>query len=399
MNSLGHIALRTWLESLGATSIQLDRFMTDEHLISLFIQRLLAKDWSENLPLFLEGLEIDLDAFKALAEDMAELSLSAQDDTLVQLFAAGNVPEYRSHLEFLISLRKAFYSLERNRLKKLSAEIEDQLYPTETDLEAAFNRIDAAEMKRRLGEIEEIEYGDVVAKNRSTAQFSMIKRQIASNALEERTEKQFNFSTNRFREKFLLRVAALVIALVGCVWVFWPEKESKFADKGGEMEKSETLETLDPQDSIVNSLKPNSEGNAPTIENAFDQKTNVSPAPPKSDASYIASYEILGEVNRGFGFSKKRSIAVEVLSSMSQLEVYNIQGDTLRLYVNDLNAFRNGTIIDLDKCLKENGSKSDCVFYIATQSGFYSIKWVQAQEPLQPVQDEQLITILKSYQP
>jgi hypothetical protein len=107
----------------------------------------------------------------------------------------------------------------------------------------------------------------------------------------------------------------------------------------------------------------------------------------------------LGEVNRGFGLSKKRSIAVEVLSSMSQLEGYNIQSDTLRLYVNDLNAFRNGTIIDLDKCLKENVTKSDCVFYVATQSGFYSIKWVQTQEPLQPVQDEELITILKSYQP
>jgi hypothetical protein len=399
MNPLGHIALRAWLESLGATSIQLDRFMTDEHLITLFIQRLLAKDWSENLPLFLEGLEIDLDAFKALAEDMAELSLTVQDDTLVQLFAAGNVPEYRSHLEFLISLRKAFYSLERNRLKKLSAEIEDQLYPTETDLEAAFNRIDAAEMKRRLGEIEEIEYGDVVSKNRSTAQYSKIKRQIASNALEERAEKQFNFSTNRLREKSLLRVAALVIALVGCVWIFWPEKEKELADNGHETVNTEARETLNSKDSIANSLSPGSTGNAPTIENAFDQKTNVSPASPKSDASYIASYEIIGEVNRGFGFSKKRSIAVEVLSSMSQLEVYNIQGDTLRLYVNDLNVFRNGSIIDLDKCLKENGSKSDCVFYVSTQSNFYSIKWVQSQEPLQPVQDEPLITILKSYVP
>jgi len=395
----GHIALRAWLESLGATSDQLDRFLADEHLINLFIQRLFAKDWSENLPLFLEGLEINLDAFKALAEDMAELSLSAQDDKLIQLFASSNVPEYRSHLEFLISLRKAFYSLERNRLKKRAAEIEDQLYPTETDLQVAFNRIEAAEMKRRLGEMEENEYGDVAANYQSNAQFSMGKRQIASNTLEERTERQINFSTSRFNGKLLLRVAAIVIVLIGSVWIFMPEKESQFADNGGEIKKSEALETSTTKDSSEIVPVPGSDGNAPTIENTFDKKTDVSPAPPKTEVSYIASYEILGEVNRGFGLSKKRSIAVEVLSSMSQLEGYSIQGDTLRLYVNDLNAFRNGTIIDLDKCLKENVMKSDCVFYVATQSGFYSIKWVQTQEPLQPVQDEELITILKSYQP
>jgi hypothetical protein len=399
MRSHGYIALRAWLESLGANSDQLDRFLADEHLINLFIQRLLAKDWADNLPLFLGGLEIDLDAFKALAEDMAELSLSAQDDKLIQLFASSNVPEYRSHLEFLISLRKAFYSLERNRLKKRAAEIEDQLYPTETDLQVAFNRIEAAEMKRRLGEMEENEYGDVAANYRSNAQFSMGKRQIASNTLEERTERQINFSTSRFNGKLLLRVAAIVIVLIGSVWIFMPERESQFADKGGEIKKSEALEPSTTRDSSVITPAPGSEGNSPTIENAFDNKTDVSPTPPKTEVSYIASYEILGEVNRGFGFSKKRSIAVEVLSSMSQLEGYNIQSDTLRLYVNDLNAFRNGKIIDLDKCLKENVTKSDCVFYVATQSGFYSIKWVQTQEPLQPIQDEQLITILKSYHP
>jgi hypothetical protein len=399
MRSHGHIALRAWLESLGATSDQLDRFLADEHLISLFIQRLLAKDWSENIPLFLEGLEIDLDAFKALAEDMAELSLSAQDDKLIQLFAASNVPEYRSHLEFLINLRKAFYSLERNRLKKLSAEIEVLLYPTESDLEVAFNRIEAAEMKRRLGKIEESEYGDVASKNQSTVQASNGGREILSNANEELDNKAFNPHTSRFNGKLFLRVAAIVIVLIGGVWIFMPERESQIADKGGKGMKSEALETSTTKDSSVIAPAPSSEGNAPTIENAFDRKTDVSPAPPKTEVSYIASYEILGEVNRGFGLSKKRSIAVEVLTSMSQLEGYSIQGDTLRLYVNDLNAFRNGTIIDLDKCLKENGTKSDCVFYVATQSGFYSIKWVQTQEPLQSVQDEELITILKSYQP
>ena len=399
MRSHGHIALRAWLESLGATSDQLDRFLADEHLISLFIQRLLAKDWSENLPLFLEGLEINLDAFKALAEDMAELSLSAQDDKLIQLFASSNVPEYRSHLEFLISLRKAFYSLERNRLKKRAAEIEDQLDPTESDLEVAFNRIEVAEMKRRLGEMEENEYGDVASINQSTVQASKIKRQNASNTLEERNERQINFSTSRLNGKLVLRVAAIVIVLIGSVWIFFPDKESRFADKGDEIKKSEAVETSTAKDSSVIAPAPGSEGNAPTIENAFDKKTDVSPAPPKPQGSYIASYEILGEVNRGFGLSKKRSIVVEVLSSMSQLEGYNIQSDTLRLYVNDLNAFRSGTIIDLDKCLKENVTKSDCDFYVATKAGFYSIRWVQTKEPLQSVQDEEIITILKSYQP
>jgi hypothetical protein len=397
MSSHGHIALRVWLESLGATSDQLDRFMADEHLISLFIQRLLAKDWSENLPLFLEGLEIDLDAFKALAEDMAELSLSVQDDKLIQLFASSNVLEYRSHLEFLVNLRKAFYSLERNRLKKRAAEIEDQLYPTETDLKVAFNRIEAAEMKRRLGEIEENENGDVAAKNQSTVQASNGGREILSNANEELDNKAFNPHTSRFNGKLFLRVAAIVIVLIGSVWIFMPERESQFADKGGKGMKSEALETSTTKDSSVIAPAPGSEGNAPTIENAFDKKTDVSPVPPKTEVRYIASYEILGEVNRGFGLSKKRSIAVEVLSSMSQLEGYSIQGDTLRLYVNDLNAFRNGTIIDLDKCLSDVESKPECDFYISSQSGFYVIHQFETQAKLQLVQDDQLITILRSY--
>jgi hypothetical protein len=397
MRSNGYIALRAWLESLGGTSDQLDRFLADEHLITLFIQRLLAKDWSENLPLFLEGLEIDLDAFKALAEDMAEQSLSAQDDTLVQLFAASNVPEYRSHLEFLISLRKAFYSLERNRLKKLSAEIEDQLYPTETDLKVAFNRIEAAAMKRRLGEIEGNEYGVVAANNLSTFQASISGREILSNANEEFDKEEFNSQTSRFNGKLVLRVAAILIVLIGSVWIFMPERESQFVDKGGERMKSEALKTATEKDSSVIAPAPGSEGNAPTIENAFDNKIDVSPAPPVTEVSYIASYEILGEVNRGFGFSKKRSIAVEVLSSMSQRERYSMQGDTLRLYVNNLNAFRNGTIIDIDRCLRDVESKSQCDFYISSQSGFYVIHKFETQAKLELVSDEQLITILRSY--
>ncbi len=378
MNSHGHIALHNWLESLGATSIQLDRFMADEKSVLLFVQRMLLNDWSSNLPIFLESIEItiDHDAFVELAEAIAEKSLLSERDTIIQLFAVSSNPEYISHLQFTTNLRSAFYRLERSKLRKRASEIENQLFPNELDMEVAFNRIEAAAMKRKLKEIEEGEFPDTVY--------------VRGGA---------NTPVNIFSAKLFLRVAAIVITIIGSVWIFWPEKEKQFADSGNESVKSDALETFNPKDSIGNAPSPGAEEHTPTIENAFDQKTNVSPEPPKREASYIASYEILGEVNRGFGFSKKRSIAVEVLSSASQLEVYNVQGDTLRLYVNDLNAFRKGTIIDLDKCLKENGSKSDCVFYVATQSGFYSIRWVQAQEPLQSVQDEQLITILRSCQP
>jgi hypothetical protein len=399
MRSHGHIALRAWLESLGATSDQLDRFMADEHLISLFIQRLLAKDWEDNFPLFLEGLEIDLDAFKALAEEMAELSLSAQDDKLIQLFASSNVPEYRSHLEFLISLRKAFYSLERNRLKKRAAEIEDQLYPTETDLEVAFNRIEAAEMKRRLGGIEENEFGDGIANNQSTVQASKIKRQIASNTLEERTERQFNFSTSRFNGKLLLRVAAILIVLIGSVWIFMPERESQFADKGGERTNSEALETPTTRDSSAKTPAPGSDGNAPTIENVFDKKTDVSPSPLKTEVSYIASYEIVGQGDFGFSKTKKQSLIVQLLPSQSGMDTYMLRGDSLSIYANEMSMYRNGIVIDLDRCLKDDKSKSECIFYISTNSSYYTIQQVKSQTILQPVQDEQLITILKSYQP
>jgi hypothetical protein len=378
MNSHGHIALRNWLESLGATSDQLDRSMADEKSIGLLVERMLKNDWSSNLPIFFQSLEItiDHDAFVELAEAIAEKSLLSEEDAIIQLFALSNIPEYVSHLQFLTNLRGAFYSLERSALRRRASEIENQLFPNERDIEVAFNRIEAAEMKRKLKEIEEGEFAGTC-----------------------NVRQEANTPVNRFSAKLFLRVAAIVITIIGSVWIFWPEKDKQLADNSEETIKSDGQELLNPNDSLGETGSTGTNENSPKHENAVENTTNVSPELPQRADSYIASYEILGEVNRGFGFSKKRSIAVEVLSSMSQLEVYNIQGDTLRLYVNDLNAFRNGSIIDLDKCLKENGSKSDCVFYVATQSGFYSIKWVQAQEPLQSVQDEQLITILKSYQP
>jgi len=376
MNSHGHIALRNWLESLGTNSNQLDIFMADEKSIRLLVERMLQNDWSSNLPIFFQSLEItiDHDAFVELAEAIAEKSLLSEEDTIIQLFALSNNPEYLSHLQFLANLRRSFYSLERSALRKRASEIENQLFPNERDMEVAFNRIEAAEMKRKLKEIEESEF-----------------------AVTGNVRCEANTPVNRFSVKLFLRVAAIVITIIGSVWIFWPEKDKQLANKSEETIKSNGQELLNPNDSLGKTESTVTNENSPKHENAVENTTNVSPEPQKREPSYITSYEILGEVNRGFGFSKKRSIAVEILSSNSEL--YDIQGDTLRLYVNDLNAFKNGTIIDLDKCLKENVTKSDCFFYIATQSGFYSIRWVQAQEPLQSVQDEQLITRLKSYQP
>jgi hypothetical protein len=172
MNSSGHDALRYWLESVGVKSNQLDRFMADDRSIRSFIQQLLANDWSSNLPMFFEGLEFEItyDTYVALVEDIAEQSFLGDSDTITQLFASSDIPEFRSHLQFLNNFRKAFYRLERTKLRKRAEEIEDQLTPTGHDLEAAFSRIDAAEMKSRLKAIEEGEYANStrgVAKTRS----------------------------------------------------------------------------------------------------------------------------------------------------------------------------------------------------------------------------------------
>lgn len=392
MNSSGYITFRDWLDALASNAMYIDHVQFDDNMIRPLVDQLLTNDWKSNPFIRIESLGIDINRnnFVELAENIAEQSHARSYDFITQLFAASSCHEYHDHIDFLTNLESAFYLLERKKWKELSNEIENKNETDEEVLMAAFSRIEAAKMKEKLISIEQ----DVYA--------AAINCSISANYAGVTNDKiGLNNQNTRFRAKFLLRVAATIVAVIGCVWIFWPDRSREFAQRKEESKEIESppTDTSHLRESNDKSQITTPQRNANSKVKKDDKATVISPSSPLIEQSYFTSYEVLGEVNRGFGARSRRNIEVEVLSSMPQLERYSMQGDKLRLYVNDLNAFRSGIIIDIDKCLRDDCPKSDCVFYISTQSGFYAVQQVESQANLQKVKDEQTIIILSSYQP